>query len=107
MLSLCKTEKVFAVHSPAYINRNLQRRGRGGRESGASYILHSDCDKKFNRDSQVLAAEQRTRPDITIEKLNLELGSNPTWHSKEYKSRLRKEYAAGEASASTAFSPVT
>ena len=53
----------------------------------------------------VLASEQQIRPDLTLEKLKLELASNPT--VKRISLPLPKEwYTEGETSTCTAFSPV-
>ena len=53
----------------------------------------------------VLASEQRIRPDLTLEKLKLELASNPA--VKRISLPLPKEwYTEGEASTYTAYSPV-
>ena len=53
----------------------------------------------------VLASEQQIRPDLTLEKLKLELASNPA--VKRISLPLPKEwYTEGEASTCTAYSPV-
>ena len=53
----------------------------------------------------VLASEQQIRPDLTLEKLKLELTSNPA--VKRISLPLPKEwYTEGEASTCTAYSPV-
>ena len=53
----------------------------------------------------MLASEQQIRPDLTLEKLKLELASNPA--VKKISLPLPKEwYTEGEASTCTAYSPV-
>ena len=53
----------------------------------------------------MLASEQQIRPDLTLEKMKLELASNPT--VKRISLPLPKEwYTEGQASACTAYTPV-